>query len=189
MSETQIAPKQRKKDIQEEWRGVFGYEPFYEVSSLGRIRRRDRITADGRSLREKVLIPVVRSSYLYVTLCGADKSTYRSAAIHRLVCAAFRGCEPFRRADVNHLDGDKFNNTASNLEWTTRSQNQRHAADIGLKPHGERSHLSKLRLPQVVQIRETYGRGGISQAAIASDFGVSQTCIGKIVRGEKWRND
>lgn len=47
--------------------------------------------------------------------------------IHRLVAHAF--CEGFSeiRNTVNHIDGNKFNNKASNLEWVSQSENNKHA--------------------------------------------------------------
>jgi len=53
---------------------------------------------------------------------------------------------------------------------------------------GERANAGKgvLTVDQVMEIRRIYAAGGISQAALGRKFGVSQTQIGKIVRGERW---
>ena len=56
----------------------------------------------------------------------------RKYSVHRLVAEAFV-LNPDGHTEVNHLDGDKTNNHASNLEWTTRSGNQKHAYRLGLQ--------------------------------------------------------
>lgn len=53
--------------------------------------------------------------------------------IHRLVAECFLP-NPNGLPEVNHLDGDKANNNAENLEWCTTSDNHRHAYEKGLKP-------------------------------------------------------
>lgn len=52
---------------------------------------------------------------------------------------------------------------------------------------GERHGMAKLRVADVEEIRRRYALGGITQAALGREFGVSQPTVGEIVRGEKWR--
>lgn len=76
------------------------------------------------------------NGYLRAVISGHD------AYIHRLVAEAFcdnpRGC-----SEVNHKDGNKQNNNASNLEWCTRSENNRHAFQTGLRDYAELSEMAK----------------------------------------------
>lgn len=121
------------ENSEEIWKPVVGHEGSYEVSNLGRVRSLDRdITIQTRwgmsatrSLKGRVLRHTDNGTgYLQVQLC--DSAGRHPMLVHRLVAAAFVG-----RADgrefVNHIDGNKTNNTAANLEWCTRTENMLHA--------------------------------------------------------------
>lgn len=182
MPETQLTTK--RKDIR---KSVRGFEQLYEVSSEGFVYRLWRITRDGRTLPPRKLKGSA-SAYVVVTLCDLD-GIRDNVGVHRLVCEAFHGPAPSSRHEPNHKDGNKHNNAADNLEWATRSENQKHAADAGLKPHGEHSHLAKLTLRDVRVIRSMLALKTFSQKEIAAQYGVAQTTICKINTGQKWRND
>jgi len=124
----------------------------------------------------------VKSNYLGVTLCIDGRQ--RQHLVHRVVAEAFHG--PAYGRQVNHKNGDKLDNRPSNLEWVTRSENQIHAANTGLKPTGEKSHLAKLNESQVKEIRVLLSEG-ISQTEIGRRYGVSQTAISKIKMLRKWK--
>lgn len=105
----------------EEWRDIVGFEGFYEISSLGRVR--SHITS-------KILSPSLCSSgYPKLTLCKYGRHTQHM--VHRLVAKAFLP-NPDNMRTVNHIDGNKQNNQANNLEWCSHSDNQRHAYRMGL---------------------------------------------------------
>ena len=104
----------------EEWRDVAGYEGLYQVSSEGRVKSLER---KGRK-SEHILKPGVRSKgYLFVVLCAGGKS--RMFSVHRLVCQAFHD-NPENKLDVNHINENKTDNRACNLEWSTRKENCNH---------------------------------------------------------------
>lgn len=95
------------------WKDVQGYEGLYMVSNDGRVKSITRY--------KKELKPSIGSSgYYYVQLWHDGKCKCRN--IHRLVAQAF--CEnPENKPFVNHLDENKLNNSATNLEWVTHKEN------------------------------------------------------------------
>ena len=98
--------------------------PRYEVSDAGRVRSlpmRVRCANGTRLAPGRVLKPtLLDTGYLQVKIAGAK------FAVHRLVAMAF--CEGYKaRLTVNHKDGDRTNNAATNLEWMSRGDNTRDA--------------------------------------------------------------
>ena len=69
------------------------------------------------------------NGYLHVDLYHNNKST--KISMHRLMALTFIP-NPNNKKVINHLDGDKTNNSLSNLEWATYSENTQHAYDTGL---------------------------------------------------------
>lgn len=123
----------------EEWRAVPGYEGRYEVSDLGRVKSLSFLQRWRHGLRrtkERILAQqTINSGYRVVHL---HIDGVRSAkTVHRLVAEVF--CPGFDPAlDVNHIDGDKQNNRAPNLEWLIRTANHDHAVSLGLNPAAAR---------------------------------------------------
>ena len=111
------------------WKPIPNTNNSYEASSEGLIRSVDRLGADGRQLKGKPSKPwAINSGYLAVAL-RIDGKTKRFL-VHRLVASAFLGVND--DLDVNHIDGNKLNNASRNLEYVTKSENTRHAINLGL---------------------------------------------------------
>ena len=118
----------------EEWRPLPADEGrgWYEVSSLGRIRSW-RQPGPGRYLRAfpKILSPTPNHHGYFVFTFRKD-GLQKAVNVHREVCRAFHG-EPAEGLYARHLDGDSFNNVASNLAWGTPQDNvddrERHTAE------------------------------------------------------------
>lgn len=107
--------------------------------------------------------------------------------VHVLVAKAFVPGH-FEGATVNHIDGDKTNNCAENLEWVTKADNTRHQWETGLvNLRGERHPNSKLTNGDAEEVKRRLAAGD-SQAAIARHFGVSDTLIWCIKHGRKRTN-
>lgn len=111
----------------ETWKPVAGYEDRYEVSDGGNVRSLNyHMTGKIVNLR-----PIASGKgYRMVALCR--NQTLRWAKVHRLVANAFIP-NPGHKPQVNHINGDKTDNRAENLEWATESENMVHAYKNGLK--------------------------------------------------------
>lgn len=117
----------------EVWKPIKDYEGYYEVSNLGRIRSLDRYVnhKSGTKYLQRgiVMAPRFRGGYVTTALSKFGHTKY--CRIHRLVAQAFIP-NPENKPTVNHMDGNKMNNTVENLEWATQSENQLHAIRTGL---------------------------------------------------------
>lgn len=104
----------------------------YAISNFGNFKRNEK---PGR-------IFSYNNGYEFITLTINKKCN--TFYIHRLVAIAFIP-NPENKPQVNHIDGDKQNNTAKNLEWSTISENNLHGFKIGLKkPHDRLRELQKI---------------------------------------------
>lgn len=115
------------------WKPVIeeGFEGFYEVSNLGRIRSTDRIVESKRGplkYKGKLLSPSPNSDgYLTVNLCKSGKK--KNVKVHQVVAKAFIP-NPNNFPEVNHIDENKANNQVTNLEWCTRKHNMNHGTAL-----------------------------------------------------------
>jgi hypothetical protein len=116
------------------WKDIPGYENLYQVSSLAQVRSigRTLYSPSGirlRTIPTKILAPVVDGGYYKV--CLYSNGVRKSAKLHRIYAAAFVPGY-FDGAHINHKDGNKLNNTLTNLEWCTPKNNVIHAVNTGL---------------------------------------------------------
>lgn len=112
----------------EKWSPVVGYEGLYEVSNLGSVRSLPRKGTFGR-----ILSADYSNAKHYAHIVLMRNGEAKNKVIHRLVAEAFIP-NPENKPQVNHIDGDKRNNAASNLEWVTGQENVDHALATGLWP-------------------------------------------------------
>lgn len=95
-------------------------------------------------------------------LSKKDPDSRVSKTVHRMVASAFVPNDSSDINDVvNHKDGNKMNNHASNLEWTTHAENTNHALTHNLMTNliGENQHMAKLTNAQVVKVCELLQEG------------------------------
>lgn len=172
------------------WKPIIG---FYEVSNYGRVRSVDHTTITDHPVngvfsqlrKGKIIKPVMVLGYHKVSI--TFKGFRKLMSIHRLVANAFID-NPEGKREINHKDGVKTNNILSNLEWSTSSENQKHAFKHGLqKPkYGENHCMTKLPSAYIPIIKECRKMGFIGKD-IARYFRMSPSHINSIIQGTKRR--
>lgn len=94
----------------EEWRPVAGYGGKYLVSNMGRIKSLKHASAR--------LLTAFANNKGYYRVCLCKDGVGRHFLVSRLVAAAFcPNDDPTGYMTVDHIDGDKSNNCASNLRF------------------------------------------------------------------------
>jgi hypothetical protein len=151
----------------------FQDSPEYEVSNLGRIRRAGRI-----------LSPFNNGRYLQIRFWSNNQP--KTHLVHRLVATCFVA-NPCRLPQVNHKDGDKLNNSATNLEWCTAKQNVQHAHRSGLYTHPGSPFVAEhqrelLKGVSVKKIIKTVGGSAATVRAVRNSLGLDP------LRGSKRKN-
>ena len=101
----------------------------YEVSTNGQVRN--------RTTKKILKGRLSKNGYLQVSIKIDATQKFCNRYIHRLVALHFIQ-NPNNKREVNHIDGNKENNTLSNLEWVTSSENQKHRHLIGNKKTSNR---------------------------------------------------
>ena len=122
------------------------------------------------------------SDYYYVSL--SNNLRVKKYFVHRLL-AEYWIPNPDNKPNVNHIDGNKHNNSLSNLEWVTKSENQRHALSTGLKGKGELLYNSELTEDNVHLVCKQLVDGWLI-VDIAKKFSVSKDIIRKIRAGDTY---
>lgn len=110
----------------EQWKPVVGYEGRYEVSNMGYVRsvdREDYGCGYKRVFKGKVLKPILCNGYPRVHIKDQSKNVF--LYVHRLVADAFVSGY-FDGAEVNHIDENRMNSRADNLEWVSHADNINH---------------------------------------------------------------
>lgn len=166
-------------------REIWKNHPFFgqlvQFSNLGRIKSFVKYK-EGKILNNK---EVDNIGYVRVKIAG---KRYR---IHRYIAELFVP-NPENKPEVNHIDGDKTNNRADNLEWTTRSENQKHAYKLGLQKPSEKQKEAA-RKTCLLKCRKIYQydtEGNLisrfrSQREAAKVLNISEASVSRILNGQR----
>lgn len=175
---------------------IDGYTGSIEVSDFGNVRRSE-MTYTKRVTRHGVDFGSTTSTKPARILTGEVKSHgYRTTSIHinkkrvrllthRLVARAFvAGYAP--HLSVNHINGNKLDNRAENLEWVTLSENTSKQWQTGLvNLRGDANPNRIVSSDQVIEIRRRYAAGEQAMA-LAREFGLKRDTIYAITSRQRW---
>lgn len=118
--------------MREEWKDIYfvdngityDYRGLYQISNYGRVK--------SFWYNKEVILTQLKSSKGYLKVCLCKDKKKRQFLVHRLVALMFID-NPENKTEVNHKFGIKTDNRATELEWNTHQENNRHAYKIGLK--------------------------------------------------------
>ena len=153
---------------------TYSRDPRYRISDAGVV-----VGPQGKPLK-------LQNKDGYLRFCAGYGVSVR---VHRAVAELFVP-NPEHLPEVNHVNGDKTDNRAVNLEWSTRKGNMTHAFSSGLATveHGEESPRAILSQEDVDYIRRVCvpRHPEFSQTALGRKFGVSNSTIHCVVHGKNW---
>ena len=167
------------------WKDVAGYEGLYQVSDQGRVKSLERTFIDKigreRYVKECILKPAMdKGGYLRVGLCDGEKR--KTFKVHRLVCEAFHE-NPDNKPQVNHINEDKADNIACNLEWATAREN----SNFGTRNEriGKKSAITKSKPICQYTLDEKIVKIWASLAEVKRGTGFSQGNISQAANGNR----
>ena len=175
--------------MEEVWKPIKGYDGYYEVSNIGRVRSLDRIVTYSNGLRclhrGRVLKAAAdKDGYFRVVLSNIEHS---NRIVHRLVAEAFID-NPDHLPEVNHKDENKQNNVVSNLEWCTDKYNVNYGTALSRRADTQRNDPDQSKpviqytkdghvVAEYPSIRETVRQTGIKKTTISrSCRGLQKYC-------------
>lgn len=167
----------------EEWKPARAYEGWYEVSSLGRVRR----VRPGKGTRVGLIVKQQLTTRGRWQVSLSKDGEHRSLPVHVLVAHAFIGPRP-DGMEINHIDFDCLNNIPSNLEYITPIENVKHAYAHGqaerTTQRGSQQGNAKLTESDIPAIRAS----AIPRDKIAAIYNVSPVTIKFIRNRRSWKH-
>lgn len=173
---------------------ILGFDYSYEITSDGQVISHARYNNKNLVMKQHM----AKDGYLNIGLIKNGKSTLHR--VHRIVACAFIP-NPDSKPYINHIDGNKTNNTVNNLEWCTQKENASHSINVLHKwsssPKQSKAaqelgiRRRKITMDDAREIRRIYESGEMGCHRLAKKFGINKHSVLEIIhyRSYKERED
>lgn len=175
-----------------------GFMPIPESNEKYFIGKCGSVYSNRSKGRGKILKPQLMggagSKYYGVWIYLNGSYSGKRIMIHRVVAKVFLA-NPENKSCVNHIDGNKLNNAVENLEWCTIKENSEHANRTGLNKitdlfrEKSKEACRKLSQNDIIDILDMNLKQGLKYPKIAEIKGISFGTVGKICRGERYKEE
>lgn len=170
-----------KDSIVERWLPVPGYEGWYSISDLGKIRR-DLSKTRGKAGK---ILKTHTAWRGYIAIQLSKDGIQKIFNFPALVLLTFVGPRP-ETYEINHINGIKNDNRLLNLEYCTKSQNCLHRCRVLGHNQGEKNGSCKLTKSQILNIRALAAKTNISHYEIGKLFGIGHAQVSRIASRKAW---
>lgn len=172
--------------MKEVWKDIPNYEGYYQVSNLGNVKSLKKWCGNKYISKWKNEEKNIRQAthyhgykYVYLSKNKERKKKY----VHRLVAETFIP-NPNNLKEINHIDGNKQNNSINNLEWCTRKENVIHSYKnkLLIAKRGKDNKNSKAVTQYDIKgniIKEWYCIKDVTRELGIADISISRCCRNK----------
>lgn len=165
----------------EVWKDIKDYEGIYQVSNFGNVK-----SLGNEFSRKERFLKLSPQSKGYLTVVLQKNATRKMVLVHRIVAEHFIG-NTESKPQVNHINGDKTDNSIENLEWVSHKENLDHAIKNNLTLKGEENRNSKLKDVDVINIHSLLQKG-ITIKELSESYNVSYSTIDGIRTNRYWKH-
>lgn len=156
-----------KKNMEEIWKDIEGYEGLYQVSNMGRVK----------SLRRNIILKNKIESNGYERVVLSINNIPKGYSVHRLVATAFIS-NPNNYPIVNHKDENRTNNCVDNLEWCTQKYNVNYGTGISKRVKSQSKKVFQFK-PDGTFIKEWESTMDVQRNLGFCQSHIVQVCKGK----------
>ncbi|MFA6089422.1 MAG: HNH endonuclease [Candidatus Woesearchaeota archaeon] len=155
------------------WKEISGYEGLYLCSNLARVK----YIPTGRIKQINTEAFRKRGAYTEISLSKDKKS--KTHRLHRIIALTWL-LNPDNLSDVNHIDGNKFNNILNNLEWISHKDNVKHSVKLGLDPKNNAGRaVLQLNPDTKEEIKRWQSAKKAGEALKLNPSNITQVCLGR----------
>jgi hypothetical protein len=168
------------------WKDIMGYESIYQVSNLGKVKSLDRLLINKNNRKYILKGAFLKSSYDkrgYLIYQLSKNNIKKTLKLHRILGKTFIE-NPNNLSEINHIDGNKNNNSLNNLEWCTTQHNISEAFNMGLM---KRSKVAKTKDGIIIKTYDSITNAAFDNKIAKSSIHrcLNKNC--KQIKGFQWQ--